>query len=292
MFCGKCGAQLSDTAAFCNKCGNPLKQSINTARPVMRTPNAIINKNKVLSVLKKSTGGMLKILVGILLIVVLIITAITVFSGIKKKTSIYGTWTDANKTITFTFSEDGNLRISGSNNVLGADAFRFTEEDGTLHLEAQGFAAIGVDIEYEISDGVLYIDMLGQSLALYRAEGSGGTEDSAESSDSIGDTLEDWVESAMDAVQVYSLYGTWTDSYGAISFTFSEDGKLSVSGLEDTLAVDAFTFSEVDDDTLQLKADTNNPLLGAVGLNMDYEIEGDNMAVTIAGMELHLRKKD
>jgi len=292
MFCGKCGAQLSDTAAFCNKCGNALKQSTNTARPVMRTPNVTINKNKVLSVLKKSTGGMLKILAGILLIVVLIIIAITLFSGIKKKTSIYGTWTDANKTITFTFSEDGNLRISGSNNVLGADAFRFTEEDGTLHLEAQGFAAIGVDIEYEISDGVLYIDMLGQSLALYRAEGLDGAEDSSESSDSIGDTLGDWVESAMDAVQVYYLYGTWTDSYGAISFTFSEDGKLSVSGLEDTLAVDAFTFSEVDDDTLQLKADTNNPLLGAVGLNMDYEIEGDNMAVTIAGMELHLLKKD
>lgn len=87
-------------------------------------------------------------------------------------------------------------------------------------------------------------------------------------------------------MQVYYLYKTWTDSYGAISFTFGEDGKLHVSGLEDTLSVDAFAFSEIDDDTLQLKGESDNPIIGVVGLNMDYEIEGDTMTVSIAGMEL------
>ena len=58
------------------------------------------------------------------------------------------------------------------------------------------------------------------------------------------------------------------------------------------MAVDAFTFSEVDNDTLQLKAESDNPLIGAIGLNMDYEIEGSSMTVSIAGKELTLVKKE
>lgn len=58
------------------------------------------------------------------------------------------------------------------------------------------------------------------------------------------------------------------------------------------MSVDVFAFSEVDNDTLQLKAESDNPIIGAVGLNLDYEIEGDSMTVTIAGKELKLVKKE
>lgn len=58
------------------------------------------------------------------------------------------------------------------------------------------------------------------------------------------------------------------------------------------MSVDAFTFTEVDDDTLQLKADTDNPIAGMVGLNMDYEIEGDSMTVIIATKSYTLIKQD
>ncbi len=108
--------------------------------------------------------------------------------------------------------------------------------------------------------------------------------------ENMGEAVENWVEDVLDTVQIYSLYGTWTDSYGAISFTFSEDGRLRISGLEDTLSVEAFTFSEVDDDTLQLKVESDVPIVGVVGMNMDYEIEGDTMTVSIAGKELKLVK--
>lgn len=297
MFCEKCGAQLPDTAGFCNKCGNALRKNVNTAAPMMKAPNTAINQKKPASVPKKNDKESSKSLVRILLPVVLIvIVAVIVIGVVKKKTSIYGTWTDANKTMTFTFNKDGNLRISGANNILGADAFQFTEEKGVLHLQAAGLAGIGFDLEYEIVGDTLHIKIAGQSMTLYRAGSSdvitSGTENADAGAGSVGEALGDWAEDALDAVQVYALYGTWTDSYGAISFTFSKDGRLQVSGLEDTLAVDAFTFSEVDNDTLQLKAESDNSIIGAVGLNMDYEIEGDTMTLTIMGKELKLVKKN
>lgn len=275
MFCEKCGAQLPDTASFCNKCGNTLRKNVNT----VRTPKNLVRT--------------------LLLVALIIIVAAIVIAVVKKKTSIYGTWTDANKTITFTFNKDGSLRIAGAKNILGADAFQFTKEKDVLHLQANGLAGIGFDLEYEIVDDALHINIGEQNMTLYRAKGSdvkgsdmkgSDLEDSA--LENVEEALKDWAEDALDVVQVYSLYGTWTDSYGAISFTFSKDGKLSVSGLEDTLSVNAFTFSEVDNDTLQLKAESDNPIVGAVGLNMDYEIEGDSMTVTIAGKELKLLKKE
>ena len=284
MFCEKCGAQLPDTAKFCNKCGNALRKKVNNKRmQITKVQNYVSNRTTRTSVSEKRNRGLL----GILLVVIIAIAviAVVIFGGIKKKTNIYGTWTDANKIMTLTFAKDGNLRISGASNVFGADIFQFTEEDGVLHLQAQGLAGIGVDLEYEIVDDTLFINIIGQSMTLYRSEDSAAAED-------IGDTVENWVEDKLDAVQVYSLYGTWTDSNGAISFTFSEDGKVRISGMSDILSVDAFTFTEVDDDTLQLKADTDNPIAGMVGLNMDYEIEGDTMTVSIAGKEVKLVKKE
>ena len=287
MFCEKCGAQLPDTASFCNKCGNTLRKNVNTVQtPVRKVSNMTINQKNSPSLEVKKRKGLFGILAGIVLLIVLIIIAVAVFSGIQKKTNIYGTWTDANKTITFTFNEDGNLRISGANNILGADAFQFTEEDGILHLQAQGLAGIGVDLEYEIVDDTLNISIMGQNIVLYRVEDS-----EVMNFEEVEDAVESFVEDALDTVQVYSLYGMWTDSYGAISFTFSEDGTLRVSGL-DALSVDAFTFTEVDDDTLQLKANTDNQLAGMLGLNMDYEISGDTMTVTIAGQSYTLIKQE
>ena len=298
MFCEKCGARLPDTAGFCNKCGNALRKNASTVHtPVMKVPNAVIGSKKPLSVSKKNDKGLHEGLVGTLLWVVLFVVVaviIVVIVTAKKETGIYGTWTDANKTITFTFNKDGNLRIAGANNILGADVFQFTKEKDVLHLQAAGLSGIGFDLKYEIDDDTLHISIAGQSMTLYRVKNSHVEGLDLESSDagSVGEALGAWAEDAIDAVQIYSLYGTWTDSYGAISFTFSKDGKLRISGLEDTLAVDAFTFSEVDNDTLQLKAESDNPLIGAIGLNMDYEIEGSSMTVSIAGKELTLVKKE
>ena len=291
IFCNQCGASVSVSASFCNKCGNTLRKSTGAVQPQARIIlNAGMSPKKQSLVSGEKNKGLFKILAGIVLLMVLIIIAMAVISGIKKRTSIYGTWTDANQTVSFTFNEDGNLRISGANNILGADAFQFTEEDGVLHLQAQGLLGVGFDLGYEIEDDALSISVLGQNITLYRVEDSEGM--NFEEVEDVEQAVENFVEDALDTVQIYSLYGTWTDSYGAISFTFSEDGKLRVSGMSDILSVDAFTFTEVDDDTLQLKADTDNPIAGMIGLNMDYEIEGDSMTVSIAGKQINLVKKE
>ena len=287
MFCEKCGAKLPDTASFCNKCGNTLRKKVNTgqipiAKPQKSVSSSNINVKK--SPKEKSGNGFGRIVLALVVIAIIGIVAVVGVTSIKKKTSIYGTWTDANKTMTFTFDKSGNLRISGSNNILGADTFTFTEEDGMLRLQVQGLAgsSVAVEVKYKISDDNLTLTIKGQDINLYRVKDS----------DATGDFVEDFVEDALDTVQILSLYGTWSDSYGAVSFTFQKDGKIRISGLEDTLGVDVFTFTEVDDDTLQLKAESDNPILGAVGVNLDYEITGDTMTVSIAGKTFKLVKKD
>lgn len=281
MFCNKCGAQLPDTASFCNKCGNTVKERVNKGyKPTTKISNFIPQKSgRKLSRIKMAKGSL-----GLLLMLAVVIIAVAVIMCIKNKQSIYGTWTDSSETMTFSFEESGILRISGANNVLGADVFQFAEDKGILHLQAELMLVdtVSIDLEYEVRDDILYINFRGKDMTLYRVKEPAGT----------GNVVENFVEEAMDTVQIISLYGTWSDSYGAVSFTFYEDGKVRITGLEDILDVDAFTFTEVDDDTLQLKADTNNVFIDAVGINMDYEINGNAMTVSIAGKNFQLIKND
>ena len=287
MFCENCGAKLPDTASFCNKCGNTLRKKVNTGQiPIPKPQKSVSSSNINVKKLQKEKSG--KGFIGILVVLIIVAVvggvAIAGIGSIKKKTSIYGTWTDSNKTMTFTFDESGNLRVSGANNILGADTFTFTEEDGKLRLQVQGLAgsSVAVEVKYKISDDNLTLTIKGKDINLYRVNDS----------DATGNFVEDFVEDALDTVQILSLYGTWSDSYGAVSFTFQKDGKIRISGLEDALGVDVFTFTEMDDDTLQLKAESDNPILGAVGVNLDYEITGDTMTVSIAGRTFKLVKKD
>ena len=93
MFCEKCGAQLPDTAGFCNKCGNALRKNVNTVRtPMMKPPDAAINQKKPDSVPKKNGKESSKIFWRIfLLLVLMVIAAVIVVGAVKKRTNIYGT---------------------------------------------------------------------------------------------------------------------------------------------------------------------------------------------------------
>lgn len=50
-------------------------------------------------------------------------------------------------------------------------------------------------------------------------------------------------------------------------------------------------FKEVDDDTLNLSAETSS-LLDMVSANMDYVIFGDNLKVDFAGQQFTLTRKE
>lgn len=281
MFCNKCGAKLEDAAAFCNQCGNPM-QSGKQNVPKTSVSNTWMGQKKIP-----------KVLWLLLPIVVLIAVVLCVIS--LKKPDIYGTWVDEQGMIAFTFAENGSLHISGRNNILGADLFQFVEnKEGNLTLQAKEISGdrISLNMKYKLSKDVLDITVLGQNFTLYRTDEENRIVEVLENPEEAQKVVAGAVEDALDTFQRISLYGTWTDESGVISFTFQENGTIRIGGLADTLGADLFTFTEVDGDTLQLKADTGNKLLNLISLNLNYEISGDVMTVEIAGNTYQLIKQD
>lgn len=275
MFCDKCGTQLPDTASFCNKCGNTIKKREDV---VQYSAPKMDNK-------KQKTGGKKGVIIGILIVAVLLIAGMAVMILSKNKPSIYGVWTDENETIVLTFEENGTLNVAGQNNVLGADMFQFTEGEGCIYIKMEGTKVdmASVKMEYELIDNTMIVNFMDYSITLYRVE---DPDMSAE------ELFNMYKEQMMNTVQGVSLHGTWTDGSGMVSFTFYEDGKIRIAGLEDTLGVELLTYTEVDQDTLKLKADTKNVILGSASLNMDYEITDDIMTVSIAGQSFQLIKQN
>ena len=323
MFCDKCGAQLADTASFCNKCGNTIKKKEN-AIPKSTTgfQNTMPPNDLFAQPVRKQKKPSLKLLTSLIAVIVIIIAIVAIIN----RPSIYGTWSDTNRMITFTFHKDGNLQVSGKNNVLGADLFQYSIEDETIHLQALGglTSMLAFDMNYELSKDTLTVNVNGYNVTLYRIKdsdiatnsdgnntpgfpvdnesnsnpssdiytNSNSNETNIGSIDDIGNALEDTFENAMDVFQISFLYGTWSDNSGILTITFKDDNTVRIAGLEDTLGVELFTFSEYDNDTLQLKADTDNALLAMIKLNMDYEISGDTLTVTIAGQSFQLNKRN
>lgn len=288
MFCNKCGAQVADSAAFCNQCGNAMQRVVRaTTPPGKQTMRSVPVVSQRIRQKKK-----LNLLWIVLPIIIVAAVACVVFS---KKPDIHGTWLDTQGLVAFTFEEDGNLRISGKNNILGAELFQYTDDkDGNIMLQAKNVLGdmFSLNMQYELSKDVLKLTVLGQRFTLYRTDEKDILMEVMENPEEAQDIMADVVEDALDAFQSISLYGTWTDENGVISFTFQENGTIRISGLADTLGADIFTFTEVDNDTLQLKADSDNKLLNLISLNLDYEISGDVMTVDIAGKTYQLMKHE
>lgn len=285
MFCNKCGAQLADSAALCNQCGNAIQATMLSGKQnVPKTPviNTGMGQKKIPKVLW-------------LLLPIIILIAVVLCVIFLKKPYIYGTWVDEQGMIAFTFEKNGNLRVSGKNNILGADLFQFTEDkEGNLTLQAKEISGdmISLNMKYELSEDMLDITVLGQNFTLYRTDEENIILEVLETPEEAQEVAAGAVEDALDTFQRTSLYGTWTDESGVISFTFQENDTIRIGGLADTLGADLFTFTEVDDDTLQLKADTGNTLLNLISLNLNYEIYGDVMTMEIAGNTYQLIKQD
>lgn len=285
MFCNKCGAQLADTAVFCNRCGNAMQATIPSGKQtVPKTP--VINT----AMGRKKIPKMLWLLLPIIILIAVVFCVISL-----KKPDIYGTWIDEQGLIAFTFTENGSLRVSGKNNILGADLFQFAEDkEGNLTLQAKGISGdmISLNMKYELSEDMLDITVFGQNFTLYRTDEENMILEALENPEEAQEVMVEAVEDVLDTFQSVMLYGTWTDESGVISFTFQENGTIRIGGLADTLGADLFTFTEVDGDTLQLKADTGNKLLNLISLNLNYEISGDVMTVEIAGNTYQLIKQD
>ncbi len=87
---------------------------------------------------------------------------------------------------------------------------------------------------------------------------------------------------------IEDLYGTWTCQDLPITFTFQENGYVRISDDQGLLGLDLLTFSELDDNTLLLKAETANAWGDLVTIEMPYEIFGRQLKVSILGKDLML----
>lgn len=83
---------------------------------------------------------------------------------------LYGTWTDAHQTLSFTFSSDGTLRIAGFSDFLGADIMKYKEvNDNTLSLSADTSSLldiVSINMNYEIFGDTLQVELAGQQFEL------------------------------------------------------------------------------------------------------------------------------
>lgn len=92
---------------------------------------------------------------------------------------------------------------------------------------------------------------------------------------------------------IEDLYGEWADENGQLSLTIMEDGNIRVSAGSGLLGADLLTFTEVDNNTLNLKVNAAGIIdfIDLLSLQMDYEILGDDMAVYILGDTYLLKRK-
>lgn len=96
MFCGKCGAQNLDEAAFCSECGAPLNvtpSAENDAGSVLTKQPANKNYTKI---------GIVAVAAGVLVLILLIMG---IFGGRGYKSTV-------NKFVDSTFSADGKKMVS------------------------------------------------------------------------------------------------------------------------------------------------------------------------------------
>lgn len=95
---------------------------------------------------------------------------------------------------------------------------------------------------------------------------------------------------------VEDLYGTWiyrdSSTNEVFSITFQDNGYIKISDGLGIVGVDLFTFSEIDDNTLLLKAETENPWGELLSFNMPYELYGGELHLSIYGYEIDLTNEE
>ena len=112
------------------------------------------------------------------------------------------------------------------------------------------------------------------------------------------ETLSDFMYTATETVNYYtkvafdSLEGTWTDANRTFTLTIGQDGSVRIAEPTGTLGADVFTWSEVDDDTIRLKADSDNFLASFLSIDMDYKVSGEVLTVELMDMSYDLMRKE
>ena len=88
-----------------------------------------------------------------------------------------------------------------------------------------------------------------------------------------------------------SLYGTWTNESGTFTLTIGKDGTVKIADSTGTFGADAFTYTEVDDDTVRLKVASDSFIASMLSIDMDYEVNGETLTVSALNQSFDLKRK-
>lgn len=160
MYCKNCGADIQDGANFCQNCGQKLSSQTPDLQQTYNN-NTIVKKNNK----KKKTIIISIVSVVVVIIIALISLVAVLLSGDNQNrgfisnnsNSIIGTWVNDNSEICFTFTENGDCKVTNKQNVVGTDSVRYqVSEVGTITFYDQFFYPYD-PLDYEINNDKLYI---------------------------------------------------------------------------------------------------------------------------------------
>lgn len=92
--------------------------------------------------------------------------------------------------------------------------------------------------------------------------------------------------------KIERLYGTWENISGSFCISFYEDKTVRIATGGNLLGAELFTFSELDSNTLSLKAVTDNVIVDLFSLSLNYEISGDVLKIELLDKKYELRKTE
>ena len=91
---------------------------------------------------------------------------------------------------------------------------------------------------------------------------------------------------------IEDLYGTWVDENGFLSLQFLENGDVRIADSTGLIGVELMIYSKFDANTLTFKAKADGRLVNLLSFNVDYELLGKNMQITVLGQTFEMVKTE
>ena len=291
MVCEKCGAQIEDGIlnVYCKKCGHKLVQRDMEEKTEedMEAGENVFRKKRYIAVL---AGGM-TLLIAVIAILVL-------SQGPEAFRSLSGTAASGNRIIEYkestkevTVTDQAVVRLEGTypeltsinsnGGVILSGGFPQLQiltcskvlESEKTDFSRESFPAL-TEVHLEIENAEVDEDFLA-AMAGFQAMYERGELNTF--TYEVSHTIED-------------LYGEWSDENGLLSLTIMEDGKIRVGAGEGILGAELFTYTEVDNNTLNMKVNAAG-LVDLVSMQLDYELLGDDLTVYLLGTTYLMKRR-
>lgn len=292
MVCEKCGAQIDDTilTVYCKSCGHKLpKNSASVHENDLQELVSGKNKKRKKRYLAAAIGG--GVLLAAVMAILVIMQGPEAFRNLNQTATEHKVKKYKENTTEISITDqtvaqlegvyqeltridsNGDVRMSGEFPKLQFLACSKVLECNMEDFSAEKFPSleeVHLQIENAEVDEDFWTTLAGFQAMYDRGEIRSFTYQ-------VSHTIED-------------LYGEWADENSLLSLTIMEDGNIRVGAGSGLLGAELLTFTEVDNNTLNLKVNAAG-VIELVSLQMDYDLIGDQMRVSIFGNTYLLKRK-